>query len=48
MIEGIVPGGGVALVRCTKALDNIKVTGEEKNGIGILKRALKEPLRQIV
>ena len=46
--EGIVPGGGVALVRCIKALDNIKVTGEEKSGIAILKRALKEPLRQIV
>jgi chaperonin GroEL len=45
--EGIVPGGGVALVRCIKALDNIKVTGEEKNGVAILKRALQEPLRQI-
>jgi chaperonin GroEL len=46
--EGIVPGGGVALVRCIQALENIKVTGEEKNGIAILKRALMEPLRQIV
>ena len=45
--EGIVPGGGVALVRCIKALDKIKVTGEEKNGVAILKRALQEPLRQI-
>jgi chaperonin GroEL len=45
--EGIVPGGGVALVRCIKALENIKVTGEEKNGVAILKRALQEPLRQI-
>ncbi len=45
--EGIVPGGGVALVRCIKALENVKVTGEEKNGIAILKRALQEPLRQI-
>ncbi len=45
--EGIVPGGGVALVRCIGALDNVKVKGEEKNGILILKRALEEPLRQI-
>jgi chaperonin GroEL len=45
--EGIVPGGGVALVRCIKALESVKVTGEEKNGIAILKRALQEPLRQI-
>ncbi len=45
--EGIVPGGGVALVRCIKALENVKFTGEEKNGIAILKRALQEPLRQI-
>ena len=46
--EGIVPGGGVALVRCIKALENLKVTGDEKNGVAILKRALQEPLRQIV
>ena len=46
--EGIVPGGGVALVRCMKALENMKVTGDEKNGVAILKRALQEPLRQIV
>ena len=45
--EGIVPGGGVALVRCMKALDKIDVSGEEKNGIEILKRTLGEPLRQI-
>jgi chaperonin GroEL len=45
--EGIVPGGGVALVRCIKAVEDVKVTGEEKNGLAILKRALKEPLRQI-
>jgi len=45
--EGIVPGGGVALVRCIKALDRVAVKGEEKNGIAILKRALEEPLRQI-
>jgi chaperonin GroEL len=46
--EGIVPGGGVALVRCLKALEKVKVQGEEKNGIDILKHALTEPLRQIV
>jgi chaperonin GroEL len=45
--EGIVPGGGVALVRCIGALDKIKVVGEEKDGISILKRALEIPLRQI-
>jgi chaperonin GroEL len=45
--EGIVPGGGVALVRCIKALETVEAKGEEKNGIAILKRALQEPLRQI-
>jgi chaperonin GroEL len=45
--EGIVPGGGVALTRCMKALDKIQASGEEKSGIQILKRALGEPLRQI-
>jgi chaperonin GroEL len=45
--EGIVPGGGVALVRCMKAVEDLKVSGEEKNGLAILKRALTEPLRQI-
>ena len=45
--EGVVPGGGVALVRCLNALDNVKVEGEERQGIAILKRALTEPLRQI-
>jgi chaperonin GroEL len=45
--EGIVPGGGVALLRCLKALDNLKVSGDEKSGVRILKRALQEPLRQI-
>ncbi len=45
--EGIVPGGGVALLRCLKALENAKATGEEKDGIVILKHALTEPLRQI-
>jgi chaperonin GroEL len=45
--EGIVPGGGVALVRCLSALENVTVKGEEKSGIAILKYALTAPLRQI-
>lgn len=46
--EGIVPGGGVALVRCLKALETVPTEEEEQNGIQVLKRALCEPLRQIV
>ncbi|MDY0016370.1 MAG: chaperonin GroEL [Candidatus Delongbacteria bacterium] len=46
--DGIVPGGGVALVRAISVLDKVKVEGEEKVGINILKKALEEPLRQIV
>jgi chaperonin GroEL len=46
--EGIVPGGGVALVRCVKALDDLKLEGDEQIGVTIVKRALEEPLRQIV
>ena len=47
--EGIVPGGGVALVRCAAALDDLKLKNEdERTGIEIVKRALEEPLRQIV
>ena len=45
--EGIVIGGGVALVRCLDALDKVKVSGEEKNGINLLKRAIGEPLKHI-
>jgi chaperonin GroEL len=45
--EGIVPGGGVALVRALKALDDVKVRGEEKIGLNILRRALEAPLRLI-
>jgi len=45
--EGIVAGGGVALVRCIGALEKTNVVGEEKNGISILKRALEVPLRQL-
>jgi chaperonin GroEL len=46
--EGIVPGGGVALVRCIKALDALSLHGEETSGVTILRRALCAPLRQIV
>ncbi|KKR08317.1 MAG: 60 kDa chaperonin [Parcubacteria group bacterium GW2011_GWC2_39_14] len=45
--EGIVPGGGVALFRAKKILDQVELTGEQKIGIDILKRALEEPIRQI-
>ncbi len=45
--EGIVPGGGVALLRCLNAIEKIKAEGDEATGIGIVKRALEEPLRQI-
>jgi chaperonin GroEL len=48
--EGIVPGGGVALIRCTAAIDKLAKTleGDEKTGANIVRRALEEPLRQIV
>jgi chaperonin GroEL len=45
--EGIVPGGGVALLRAMKALETLKVQGEEEVGVRILRRAMEEPLRQI-
>ncbi|MBU0476468.1 chaperonin GroEL, partial [Patescibacteria group bacterium] len=45
--EGIVPGGGVALLRCLGSLDELEIEGEEKIGINILRRALQEPIRQI-
>ncbi len=45
--EGIVPGGGVALLNAAKALDNLKLAGEEGVGVQIVRRALEEPLRQI-
>ncbi|MDH7513329.1 MAG: chaperonin GroEL [Clostridiales bacterium] len=45
--EGIVPGGGVALLRCQKVLGELKVSGDEEIGVNIVKRALEEPLRQI-
>ena len=45
--EGIVPGGGVALVRCIPTLDKLKLDGDEQIGANIVKRALQAPLRQI-
>jgi len=45
--EGIVPGGGSALLRCIGAIDKIKAEGDELVGVGIVKRALEEPARQI-
>jgi chaperonin GroEL len=46
--EGIVPGGGVALIRAIPALDKLKLEGDEQVGANIVRRALEEPLRQIV
>lgn len=45
--EGVVVGGGVALLRTLPALNEVKVDGEEKVGLAILRRAIEEPLRQI-
>ena len=45
--EGIVPGGGVALVRCIDALEKIKIKADEKLGVKVVIRAIEEPLRQI-
>jgi chaperonin GroEL len=45
--EGIVPGGGVVLLRSMAALDKLKVSGDEKIGVEIVRRALEEPIRQI-
>jgi len=46
--EGIVPGGGVALLRASKALQGLKIPGDEQIGVDIVRRACEEPLRQIV
>src|SRR5437899_1045619 len=46
--EGIVPGGGVALLRAAKAIDALKLTGDEATGAQIVRRALEEPIRRIV
>jgi chaperonin GroEL len=45
--EGIVPGGGVALVRAVKALEALKLEGDEQLGVNLIRRALEEPVRQI-
>ena len=45
--EGIVPGGGVALIRATSALEKLSVTEDERFGVNIVRRALEEPLRWI-
>ena len=45
--EGIVPGGGVALIRAQKALDSLKLTGDEAIGAGIIRRAIEQPLRTL-
>ncbi|HEX9289857.1 MAG TPA: chaperonin GroEL [Anaeromyxobacteraceae bacterium] len=46
--EGIVPGGGVAYLRCLKALDKVQTVDGEKSGVDLVRRALEEPIRQIV
>jgi len=46
--EGIVPGGGVALLRAAKALIDLKMDGDEQIGVDIVRRACQDPLRQIV
>jgi chaperonin GroEL len=45
--EGIVPGGGVALLTAVEALDNLKLEGDAATGVSILRRALEEPVRQL-
>ncbi len=45
--EGILPGGGVAYLRCIQALDKLKLEGDEAIGMSIIKKAMEEPIRQI-
>jgi chaperonin GroEL len=45
--EGIVPGGGVALLRCSKVLDSLKLEGDQKVGADIVRRAIESPMRWI-
>lgn len=45
--EGIVAGGGVALLRCAKAIENLKLEGDEALGAQIVRRAIEHPLRQL-
>jgi chaperonin GroEL len=46
--EGIVPGGGVALIRAQSSLDSLKLSDEQMFGVKIIRRSIEEPLRQIV
>ena len=46
--EGIVPGGGVALIRAQEAVEKLKIDGDAKVGVNVIRRALEEPFRQIV
>ncbi|MBI3593212.1 MAG: chaperonin GroEL [Nitrospirae bacterium] len=46
--EGIVPGGGVALLRCLKSLDKMKLDHDQQLGVTIVKKALEEPIKQII
>src|SRR6185295_12996679 len=45
--SGVVAGGGVALIRAVKALDGLKLEGDQNIGVAIVRRAIEEPLRQI-
>ena len=45
--EGVVPGGGVALLRCLSAIDKLQVPEEQQFGVAIIRRSIEEPLRQI-
>jgi len=45
--EGIVPGGGIAYLRSIRALENLKLEGDQQIGLNIISRALEEPVRQI-
>ncbi|MFM8944932.1 MAG: chaperonin GroEL [Actinomycetota bacterium] len=45
--EGVVPGGGVALLNAQASLDQVKLTGDEATGVAIVRRALEEPIKQI-
>jgi chaperonin GroEL len=46
--EGVVPGGGVALIRAQSALEKVEAEGDEKTGVDIVRSALEAPLRQLV
>ena len=48
MLEGVVPGGGVAFIRVQKSLDDLKLSDEQRVGVKIVQRAIEEPLRQIL